>query len=392
VPLAGFIASGLVIFGSVCMLRRARFVPFAGSVFFAAGFVTHEVSFFYVAIFCLCALVADWERFWKPVIACIAIAGAFVVIEGAAYFVVLGDVLARWKVAAATTENLPIGVDLDTGMSGVGFFLWPVQGLLFSRAFGADLIVLLVCGMLAWRRLESDQRILLCSSVGLYFWLGYGTQVPWAYKPFYRQFQYYFPVMLGVASVLPFALRHACQKRAWLAWGVAGLAVLVHVAFLVGGGRWGQDVDVSRQLLHYARNHPAQRFLTDVATMNHMYVLGGFQVPQNVVCLNGPAVETHLLLNKEPRGVPRRAFSEGDIDGILINLEGGRYRVPEAEFVRFLAGHRGERLVVAPLRYRLPFLPVLAFVERREFMVMSLGGEVVNLGGERKKVSSHGRF
>jgi hypothetical protein len=388
VPLAGFMSAALVILGSVCMLRRTPLVPFLGSILLAAGFVTHEVSLFYIAIFCLSALVCDWQRFWKPVVACIATAGVLVVIEGAAYFVVLGDFLARWKVAAGTTKNLPIGVDPDTGIEGIRFFLWPLEGLFFSRAFGVDLILLVICGVVAWRRLEPEQRILLGSSLGLYVWLGYGTQVPWAYKPFYRQFQYYFPVMLGLACVLPFALRYACQKRAWVAWGTAGFVVFVHLAFLVGGGRWGQDVDVSRQLLHYAMNHPTQRFLTDVATMNHMYVLAGFRMPPNVVCLNGPAVETHLLLNKEPRGVPRRAFSGGDIDAILINLEGGHNRPPEQEFLSFVTGHQGERFSVAPTRYRLPFLPFLAFLEAREFMVLSLGGHVVYVGDERTKVST----
>ena len=386
VPLAGFISAGLVVLGSVCMLRRKPRVPFVGSILLAGGFITHEVSFFYVAILCLSALVADWQRFWRPVIACIATAGALVVIEGAAYFVVLGDFFSRWKVAAGTTQNLTIGVDPDTGIEGIRFFLWPVEGLFFSSAFGVDLILLAIAGTVAWRRLEPEQRILLCSSLGLYVWLGYGTQVPWAYKPFYRQFQYYFPVVLGVACVLPFALRHACQRRAWLAWGMAGFAILVHVAFLVAGGRWGQDVDVSKQLLQYAKDHPSQRFLTDVVTMNHMYVLAGFQVPHNVVCLDGPAVERHLLLNKEPRGVPRWAFSGGDIDGILVNLEGVHNRVPEEEFLSFLTAHQREHLRVAPLRYRFIFLPVLAFLEPREFMVRSLGGEVVYVGDETNKI------
>jgi len=243
-----------------------------------------------------------------------------------------------------------------------------------------DLILLAVSGIVAWRRLELEQRILLCSSLGLYLWLGYGTQVPWAYKPVWRQFHYYFPAMLAVACVLPFALRHAGQNRVWVARGVVMFAVFVHLVYLVAGGRWGQDVDVSRQLLRYAMDHPTQRFLTDVVTMNHMYVLGGFQVPHNVVCLNGPAVEKHLLLNKEPPGRPRWAFSVGDIDGILVNSEGAHDRLPEQEFLSFLNAHPGNRLQVAPLRYRLGFLPLLAFLKPKDFMVRSLGGAVVYVG------------
>ena len=380
VPLAGFVSSALVIFGSVCMLRRKPLVPFFGAILLAVGFATHEASFFYIAIFCLSLLVFDCRRFWKPVIACVAMAGTLVVMEGGAYYIVLGDFFARWRIPAANIGNQAVGVDPDAGIEGIRFFLWPVQGLFLSRAFGVDLILLAVSGIVAWRRLELEQRILLCSSLGLYLWLGYGTQVPWAYKPVWRQFHYYFPAMLGVACVLPFALRHACQNRVWVARGVVMFAVFVHLVYLVAGGRWGQDVDVSRQLLRYAMDHPTQRFLTDVVTMNHMYVLGGFQVPDNVVCLNGPAVEKHLLLNKEPPGRPRWAFSVGDIDGILVNSEGAHDRLPEQEFLSFLNAHPGNRLQVAPLRYRLGFLPLLVFLKPKDFMVRSLGGAVVYVG------------
>ena len=74
--------------------------------------------------------------------------------------------------------------------------------------------------------------------------------------------------------------------------------------------------------------------MTNVSTMNCMYALGGFQLPQNVVCVNGPAVEKHLLVNKEPPGTRRFHFPETAADGALVDLD-----VPdsaEEEFVRYL--------------------------------------------------------
>ena len=81
---------------------------------------------------------------------------------------------------------------------------------------------------------------------------------------------------------------------------------------------------MSRQLLQDAAERPSERFVTDVATINQMYTLLGFRLPANVVCLNGPAVERHLLLNKEPLGTPRFTFSEGRLDAILVTSGNSR--------------------------------------------------------------------
>ena len=236
-------------------------------------------------------------------------------------------------------------------------------------------------------------------------------------------------------------------RRERLAQGVVAVAILVHLACLAAGGRWGQAVDVSRELLAYAREHSDQTFLTDVATMNHMYVVGGFRFPANVVCLNGPAVDRHLLVNdllgsgqagqasistaafsapqtspahsktacfpgflgieryplviKEPPDRPRFHFPEVPIDNILLNLEqmsGFQYSgsltgsltthgirsAPiktwqEPDFSRYLEEHGAGRVRIAPVRYRLLFLPLIPLIGPKDFLVKNLGGEVVRV-------------
>jgi hypothetical protein len=113
--------------------------------------------------------------------------------------------------------------------------------------------------------------------------------------------------------------------------------------------------------------------------MNHMYALSGFQLPENVVCVNGPAVERHLCVNKEPAGAPKFSFPELSVDGVLVNLETLNAGRAETEFVRYLNEHQGKRTRIAPLRYRVTCRPLLAFIEPRDFMVKSLGGEVVQV-------------
>jgi len=144
------------------------------------------------------------------------------------------------------------------------------------------------------------------------------------------------------------------------------------------GGRWGENVNVSRQLLQYATQRPSQRFVTDVGTMNHMYVLLGFRLPANVVCVNGPAVEHHLLLNKEPPATLRFSFPDGRVDGLLLNLEEANQRPLEAEFQALLHRRPEHHLQIAPVRYRPVFVPLLVFLEPQPYMIRSLGGVLVS--------------
>ena len=113
--------------------------------------------------------------------------------------------------------------------------------------------------------------------------------------------------------------------------------------------------------------------------MDHMYALSGFKLPENVVCVNGPAVEQHLRVNKEPPGTPKYRFPDLPIDAVLINLERVKGRGVEAEFARYLDDHQGKRTRIAPVRYRGMFIPLLRFVTPKDFMVQSWGGEVLKV-------------
>ena len=377
-PSANQIAAGLLALGTACILKGGRRVQIVGSALLAVAFMTHEISFFYVALFCLTLLAFDWKRFWRPVGWCVGLAAVLVIAESITYASLLGDPLARLKTSASTTATTQVGVDPDTGLQGVRFFLWPVQNLIASKQFGFDLIVLLLTGAVAWRRLTREQRLLLVATFAVFLWLGYGSQVPWAYKPLYRQFHYYNCLTLGVAALLPFTIGYALAHRQLLAKiAVAGL-VAVHVLSLAVTGRWGTNVDVSRDLLRYARHHPDQQFVTDVGTMNQMYVLNGFRLPDNVVCVNGEAVEQDLLVNKEPPATPRFRFPERNVDAALVNREEGEVREFEPEFSRFVRVHGGERATVVGERYRRAFAPLVPVLGPRGFMIMSAGGDVVS--------------
>lgn len=446
-PGSTHLAAGFLAVGTVCMLKGVGRTRYLGAPLLAISFLTHEVSFYCVAMICLVALAFDWRRFWGPVLACVAVSGCAFLAECLAYRVLLGDPLAQFRMAGNALGTMTVGIDLDTlggheAIGGWDFFAWPINNLFFCKSFGFDLIALLVTGIVAWKRLSTEQRVLFASTFLIWLWLGYGTMVPWTYRPLYRAFSYYEPLTLGIAALLPRTLRCAFARRERLAQGVVAVAILVHLACLAAGGRLGQAVDVSRELLAYAREHSDQTFLTDVATMNHMYVVGGFRFPANVVCLNGPAVDRHLLVNdllgsgqqarlasistaafsapqtspahsktacfpgflgieryllvnKEPPDRPRFHFPEVPIDNILLNheqisgfhyfgLRFGLRPIPskgwqEPDFSRYLEEHGAGRVRIAPVRYRLLFLPLIPLIGPKDFLVKNLGGEVVRV-------------
>ena len=97
---ASHLAAGFLAVGTVCMLKGVGRTRYLGAPLLAIGFLTHEVSFFCVAMICLVALAFDWRRFWGPVLACVAVSGCAFLAECLAYRVLLGDPLARFRMAA----------------------------------------------------------------------------------------------------------------------------------------------------------------------------------------------------------------------------------------------------------------------------------------------------
>ena len=381
VPGAICVAAGCLAVGTACLLKGGARARLIGAAALSLGFVTHEMSFFYIAIFCLAAVAFDRQRFLRPVAACVLISALAVAIQCWAYKVLLNDPWARFRVTEAIMASTPTGYDPDTQIGGLRFFTWPLENLLFCKVFGFDLAILLLAGVFAWKRLGINERILLAATFLTWAWLGYGTMIPWAYKPTYRQVHYYFAMTLGVAALLPTAVDYALHNRRAVSQAVVGAAIMIQILCSTAGGRWGQDVDVSRELLRYADQHRDQVFVTDVLTLNHMYVLGGFKFPQNVVCLKGSSAERHLLVNKEPPNRPRYTCPERVPNGVLVNVEGllGHENTAGAEFMNYLDERGRTRTRIIPVQYRPLFVPFLWFMEARPFMVRSLGGEMASV-------------
>jgi hypothetical protein len=215
----------------------------------------------------------------------------------------------------------------------------------------------------------------------LWGWLGYGSQVPCEYKPLYRQFHYYSPLVLGVAVLLPRALAIAFSERSRMAIVIVAGALGVHVVSLAAGGRWGAAIDVSRTLLAYATSHPNERFVTDVETFNQMYVVNEFRLPANVVAMSSPGVDGRLILNWEPPGAPRFRFPIMAVSGVLVNKEQEAQRPSLPEFQTYLRAVRGTTEPIDAISYRPLFVVISRVVAPRTFMIRDLGGDVIHVDG-----------
>ncbi len=373
-PGAYAIAAGLLALGTTAMLRSAGKGTLAGALLLTLGFMAHEMSFYYIAVLCLVALGFDWRRFGAPVLLCVVLSACYLAVECAIYAQLFGDGLMRFRPALAVAEGQRIGVEAkgDTWL----FFLKPLRWLALSRDLGFNLLVLFLGGALAWKHLDRAQRILLVTAAVYWLWTGYGSMVPWEYNPPSRTTRFYQPLTVAVCVIVPTAIQTLIPNR-WLASAFLGLLLLVHLAGLADGGQRGQSVDTSRDLLEYARAHPRERFLTNVSTMNEMYVLNGFEMPANVVCLNGSAVEQHLLVNKEPGG-PVFRFSDGPCSAFLWNHD-NRWMLPEPKFWEYVKARWGATVWKGPVKYRLLYRPIEGLVEGKEFAIQSRGAEVVEI-------------
>lgn len=371
------IAAGLLAVGTACLVKGQHRLPYLGSALLALGWWTHEISVLYVGILCLVCLTVDRRRYWKPVVCCLLLSVGISLLESALYGVLLGDPLARWR-AAAGEGGIRTLSTRRFGGSTLLFFLWPLRIAVASKQFGFDLLLLFISGALAWRHLDRPQRVLLLTAFSYWFWLGYGTQVPWDYRPRSRSFHYYVFLTFPIAALLPATLELALAMRRRAAVAILAAAIAVHVVSLAAGGRWGQSVHVSRELLSYATAHPQTRFVTDWGTLREMYFVNGLRLPANV----GTLAPLDWVGREVPgkQGPGRQTVSPDAVDALLVNYERSEYR--ELDHVReFAKEHAGRSMWRSPVRYKSFVLPIARAFGREDLALLSLGAEAFEIDG-----------
>lgn len=372
-PSPAALSAGLTAMGVVCILKGRRAVGILGAALLALAFMTHFLNFFFVGLFCLTLLALDWRRFLIAVVACVLFSGGLLATEMTTYKILINNPFAHFDSFKALTEGVPEDGRSETKL---GFFLEPIKILILSKPFGFGLLLLLVSGVRTFKRMTIEQKIVWITTIGFWFWLGYGTLKPTSYRPASRGMHYYTPLAFGLCALVPSLVEMLFATRKKLARALVGLLLLMYIASIGLSGTWGSQVDASRALLEYARQHPEEKFLTDVYSLSDMYVLNGFELPANVMVLDSKAQQTHLLVNKEPEGHTDISFPHAaEADELLINLSRDE-RPAEPEFTDFVAAHAGEVVATIPPRYRPVFVPLAKFVGDWGFALRDKGAEV----------------
>jgi hypothetical protein len=283
------------------------------AVLLSLGVITHFAGIYYVAALVLAALCVDRRRYIRTVVLMFVVGIALVLVDMAVFHFAFGDALGRFRICLGDVHANKPAIPIHSGEFNIDFFVWPVVNLVFSKAFGVSLLVVLVVGIWRYRRVDTRLRVLIVLIAVFWVWMSFGSQVPWAYRPFFRMDRFLQPLAVAVAVLFATVLveEHRRRLATVLGGGIIGLCVFN----LLAGGPWGQNVTISQELLTYARNHPEKRFVTDYHTHNEMYIIGGVKTLPNVAVFHEGSASQLL-----DRDVVRVCESEVDAyDEILAN-------------------------------------------------------------------------
>jgi hypothetical protein len=198
--------------------------------------------------------------------------------EMLAFQLLCGDPLHGLKLSSPSTLE-PGGALSNAGLTG-SMVIWSLQQFVAGRSFGIALLITALGMACYYRRLSPPLRIIALGALLFWLVLSFGSYVPWEYRPFWRNARYLHPLAMPAALLFAVVMVEGRQKRLVRAGGVAAITACLLLLTLTGS--WGQNVNVSRELLRYALQHPHRQFVTDVHTANEIYVLNGLRTPDNI--------------------------------------------------------------------------------------------------------------
>lgn len=175
---------------------------------------------------------------------------------------------------------------LEDGSWNPEWFIWPAKAFLFTKELGLVLLIAAAGAVILRKKL--DRRVRFLAVILLFGWsyINFGTQVPHRYQPIGHQPRYWYPLIVPLAAVFAAATAAISHDRLRTFVRVAGLVPLPLLMLL--SGAWGQNVEISRELLSFAQQHPQVQFATDVYTWEEIEVLTAFDPPSNICVIAAP--------------------------------------------------------------------------------------------------------
>jgi hypothetical protein len=346
-PMANPLGAGFAAIGTALLVAgRGRGALVWAGVALGFSVYSHLATLFYVGPVAVAWAAHDRPlRRWREAAVVLAVAGVTsLVLETGVMWVTTGNPLLHLELVKAThldIQQYVIAPRLADGSWNPEWFTWPFMTFFFSKDWGFFLSVPALVALARWQRATPPVRFLTWTVLLAWFWLSFGTQHPLAYAPLDHQTRYWHALVLP-AVLLAVHVYRGIEERRWrLAY--VGALLLPMPLVLMASGPWGQNVEISRELLAHAGAHPDEVFATDPYSYDEMYVLNGCAPPANVTVLEGfPAPEFH-----EPgeRVDPARP----DVKVLFNALNMGRVRT--ADFERYVDGKLAKR-DISPPAYR----------------------------------------
>lgn len=203
VPVALFQSLSLWFWLRALRSERTSDYVWAG-LYFGLGYLCRETVVMsgpgYLAIW---ALRGRWRRpriAWSAV-AALAIVGGEIVL----YWLTTGNPLYRVDAITARQQQAPLGVLHEQTVAEISFWTEPLAMLVANQEFGAYQAAVLPAFVYAWKRFP-QLRALIVWWLALFVWSFYGTTLPTAYVPMWRDPRYAstltVPAVIILAQVL----------------------------------------------------------------------------------------------------------------------------------------------------------------------------------------------
>lgn len=287
-PVSNPLAGGFSAIGTALLLlgaedRRRRLLS---GVFFGLGVTTHLTLAFYFGP----VLLAYWLT--RPdkrsglrstiEIGLVAVA-TYLVVDGTLFGLLTGDPLFRRTLVLTThLHDQPYNINPRhaDGSLNAAWFLWSIYAFVATKGFGFVVGLPLIAAVWLRGRLTDTEKLLMWMLFAGWFYLNFGTQHPFGWAPLDRQTRYWHPLALPAVLAAAVVFRALATPKLRAAWALLMLAPLP--LGLLGTGQWGQNYEISMELLDYAEARPDQRFVTDVYTFEEMFVGRARQTPANV--------------------------------------------------------------------------------------------------------------
>ena len=183
-------------------------------------------------------------------------------------------------------QHYEVPPTLESGIWNPDWFTWPLKSFVMSKEFGALLLMLLAGLLLVRNKLTRTQWFLAGITAAGWLYICFGSQIPHRYQPLDHQTRYWYPLVMPLAAL--FGIVSAAIARPRLRYMYCGLCLVPLPLMMTASGSWGQNVEVSRELLAYAVAHVDTQFVTDQYTWEEIETLCAFDPPTNICVIAQP--------------------------------------------------------------------------------------------------------